>query len=487
VLSRRRFVSRGLGGATALVVGFDPVGRGWVAAADAECSTFADAPRLDGILLLDAASREADAADLGNIAHRTPCAVLRPGSVADIQQMIRYCRRHNIKVACRGQHHTTHGQGLTPGLIIENRWLNTIHSIRPRRAVVESGVIWKDLLEAAFEQRLKPRGVTGYTALSIGGTLSVGGCPLTNHEGGLVDHVEELEVVTGRGDVMRCSADDHSDLFEAALAGLGQCGVITRATVDLVPALPMARTYLLPYTDNATFFRDMRTLFDRGELNEVYTVCVPPGLSAFVYQISATVFFDPSNPPDNDRLLRGLSVAPAATMDQSYLDYALLVDRQIEALRIAVNWDALVKPWFDAWLPEPAVESYVGDVLGGLTARDVGPGGFVLVFAQRRSRMTRPFFRVPDAAGADRVWLFDILTSSALPGPDPLFADEMLARNRRLFDRARALGGTRYPIGALTFDQQDWIMQYGNQWAEFARRKQRFDPDNILTPGPGIF
>jgi hypothetical protein len=69
MLTRRQLVSRGLGGPAALVVGFDPVGRDWVAAADAECSMFADAPRLDGILLLDSASREADAGDLGNIAH----------------------------------------------------------------------------------------------------------------------------------------------------------------------------------------------------------------------------------------------------------------------------------------------------------------------------------------------------------------------------------------------------------------------------------
>jgi len=56
-----------------------------------------------------------------------------------------------------------------------------------------------------------------------------------------------------------------------------------------------------------------------------------------------------------------------------------------------------------------------------------------------------------------------------------------------LFELARERGGTRYPIGAVEFDHSDWLLQYGEAWPEFARRKRQFDPDNILTPGPGIF
>jgi len=63
----------------------------------------------------------------------------------------------------------------------------------------------------------------------------------------------------------------------------------------------------------------------------------------------------------------------------------------------------------------------------------------------------------------------------------------MLARNRNLFERARELGGTRYPIGAVEFDRDDWRRQYGDFWEELVRRKEQYDPSNILTPGPGIF
>lgn len=438
----------------------------------------------------DLTTRAGDATDNGNIVHHVPSAVVRPRSTTDVQKVVQFCRRHGIKVAMRGQHHSTFGQGLTSDVILESRSLGTIHSIGPDRAEVDAGVTWKELVQASLKQGLRPPGLTGYTALSIGGTLSVGGCTLSNRTGALVDHVKRLTVVTGTGDVVDCSEHDNRELFEAALGGMGQCGFITRAVVDLVPALPSARTHQLRYLDKAEFLRDFRTLYDRGELDEVYGVIgTPPGAGGLVYEIDATVFFDPKAPPDDKRLLRDLRFAPALAVatDRSYLDYALLVDVQIDQLRAMFAWDALVKPWFDVWLPDAALDDYFSSTIDGLTPEDVGPFGFILLFAKQQSKMKRPFLRLPEATRADRVWLFDILTASAAPGPNPDFAGQMLARNKRLYEKARAVGGTCYPIGAQPFTQADWTSHFGARWQDFAERKQKFDPDHILTPGAGIF
>lgn len=475
--------------AAATVIGFNPGSRRWTGAEDAE-GAFERLPQLDGTLRADSSARTSVSTDMGNIVHRCPDAVLRPGSSADVQKMVAFCRRHGVKVAARGQHHSMNGQGLSPGLLIEMGGLNKVHAIESTRAVVDAGLTWKSLIEQTLPHGLRPRGLTGFTDLSLGGTLSVGGCPMTNHGGTLGDSVRALQVVTGSGEFVECSETHERDLFEAMLGGLGQCGIITRATVDLVPALPMARTYWLNYSDLRPLFGDFRSLFDRGEMNDCYTVFViPPGSDRFVFQIQATVFFDPSAPPDDAHLLRGLSVAPeqAIKHDRSYYDHATEVDRQIAMLQQAVRFDELVKPWYDVWLPDDTVEAHVTEVVADLTPEDVGVAGFILLFAQRRSKMTRPFFRVPSARGADRVWLFDLTTTSNAPGPNPEFAQRMGKRNRRLYERARALGGTCYPIGMLDFDQNDWVHHYGDAWPEFSRRKRRYDPDNILTPGPGIF
>jgi FAD/FMN-containing dehydrogenase len=87
----------------------------------------------------------------------------------------------------------------------------------------------------------------------------------------------------------------------------------------------------------------------------------------------------------------------------------------------------------------------------------------------------------------DWIYLFDILTAGVGPGDDPVFSAAMLDRNRTLFDQARDLGGTRYPIGSLEFSKQDWREHYGRSYKTFKRLKRRYDPSGILTPGPGIF
>jgi cytokinin dehydrogenase len=57
----------------------------------------------------------------------------------------------------------------------------------------------------------------------------------------LVELSKELHVSpsAGKGDAMKCSAKENSDLFYAALGGLGQFGIITRARIALEPAPKM--------------------------------------------------------------------------------------------------------------------------------------------------------------------------------------------------------------------------------------------------------
>ena len=481
----RRAVLSGLG-AAAFVMGFDPVTRTWIA--EARAATFDRVPPLDGELKTDPTSLAPYAEDVGKIVFNTPVAVLLPGSVKDIQKMVRFCRRYDIKISMRGEGHTTNGYSqVAGGLVIDMRAMNKIHSIGRRSADVDAGVKWSTLLEATTPLGLSPPALTGYLGLTLGGVLSVGGVSPTNDQGGVVDNVRELEVVTGEGEVVRCSMDCNRDLFEAVLGGLGQCGIMTRVIVDLVPVPSMARTFLLNYTDNATFFRDFRTLLSRGDFDRLYNINTLTDSGQVVYQLNAIKYFGSGSPPNNNKLLRGLSfdVASSTNSDSTYLEHVESVDVLINFLISIGLFNTVIHPWFDVFLPDSKVESYVGEVLPKLTPEDIGPTGFVLLFALKRSQLKRPFFRVP--SGGQYVWLFDILTSSAAPGPDPAFVAKMLARNRTLFEKARALGGTRYPIGSLAFSRQDWRIQYGEVFDDFKRAKRRFDPDGLLSPGPGIF
>jgi hypothetical protein len=200
------------------------------------------------------------------------------------------------------------------------------------------------------------------------------------------------------------------------------------------------------------------------------------------------VFAGPGERVDDAHLLRGLTVAPSAATvgDAGYLEHICRIDVAVDDLRDRLGWDALPKPWLTAWLPDAAVEAVLGEVLAGLAPHDVGVGGFVLLYTHLRAALTRPSLRLPAPDGSDLVHLFTLMTAGP-PGSGAAFATAMLERNRRLLDRAVAAGATRYPIGTVEFGPDDWRAHYGDRWEHLQELKQRYDPEGVLTPGPGVF
>jgi len=488
MLTRREALRGAVAAAT--VIGFSPEARAWIG--HKPRSPVDQIPPLDGELVTDPASLSAAAVDAGYAISRTPLAVLRPGSVQDIQKMVKFCRKHRIEVAARGQGHTTFGQALVKGgLIIEMSSLSAIHSDTAERAVVDAGVKWTDLVTQAVGFGLTPPVLTGYIGLSVGGTLSVGGISVTYNSGAQIDNVWELEVVNGLGELITCSPTRNRDLFEGVLGGLGQYGIITKATVKLVPAPEFVRVYTIDYADSKPFFKDFRKIIHRQELDDAYNYGLPDGThttGGWIYQLNLGAHFNAANPPNDAHLLRGLTVPPSAAVAQDvpYLAYTMRVNQGIDFLRSIGMWDNVMHPWFDVFLPDETVEPYVRSVTASLTPEDVGETGFLLLFAQRRSKAKMPMLRKP-IGKSDWFFLFDILTSASAPGFDADFDRRMRARNRRLFQKARLLGGMRYPIGTLDFNKLDWIHHYGERLPKILLLKARHDPSRILTPGPDIF
>src|SRR5918993_5439743 len=256
--------------ATSVVVGFDLAGRSWVTKASTG-GAFAQLPPLDGTLTTDPASLAAAADDFGHLIHRTPLAVLRPGSAEDVAKLVRFARAHGIRVAGRGKGHTAFGQSQAEaGVVIDMTTLNQIHSVGPDAAVVDAGVVWRDLLLATIPAGLTPPVLTDYTRLTVAGTLSVGGISGRSYiHGAQVDNVLELQVVTGEGELVTCSESENSGLFEAALAGLGLCAVIVRATGRLIPARERARTPRPFYPDAPAMLADLRSLVDEERFDHI--------------------------------------------------------------------------------------------------------------------------------------------------------------------------------------------------------------------------
>jgi cytokinin dehydrogenase len=485
--TRRGFVSGVVGGA--LILGFDPLRRSWVTQAVAG-SGFCDLPPLDGELRT--VGLEPYAADFGRIISRQPRAVLIPGSVNDIAKIIRFAREHDLKVAANGQagtddmreSHSNYGQSqVQAGVVIDMKPLNSIFEVTSAHVEVAAGAHWAAVLDTALLQGRTPPVLNDYMHLSVGGTLSVGGIGGTSlHFGTQIDNVLAVEVVTGRGDLVRCSRTENRELFDAVLGGGGQCGIIVRARMRLVPARTQAKVYLLFYDDLNLYVADQRMLLRDGRFQYLQGQVVRNDANtAWRFMIEAAAYYTPPAEPNDTVLLAGLRGTGLQTSVQSYRDWQFRLDPTVAFLKSIGVWQ-LPHPWVTLFLPASQTVDYMTNVLSTLTLADTGQGP-ILFYPFDTDRMTRPLFQVPAPREAFHL---SVLRTAAPPTPEVINA--MLAGNRTLYDDAVDIGGTRYIIGAIPgFTQTDWRNHFGSQWDAFRAAKQRFDPDNVLTPGQGMF
>jgi FAD/FMN-containing dehydrogenase len=410
--------------------------------------------------------------------------VLKPGSVGDVVEMVRFARRNSIKVAARGQGHSTQGQAqVEAGVVVDMSTLGAISEVNAADALVEGGARWLDLLGQTVPQGLTPPTLVDFLELSIGGTLSLGGIGSQAFRyGPQADNVLELRVVTGEGELVSCSPTLNRSLFDAARSGLGQFGLIVGARVRLIPAPPSVRLYESFYTDLQAFLSDLERLIDDGRFDTVQGFAVADGSGGWLYQLETTKYFAPGGEPSDAALLAGLAFTPGTqtAQDMPYFDYLNRLAPLVAFLRQIGAW-FVPHPWLNLFVPAAQARTFIGETLGNLSADDVGQGP-ILIYPFNRALFNAPFFRVPDAR---HFFVFSLLRN-ALP-PTPERAAGLVAANRVLFERATELGGKRYPFDSVPMSKHDWQKHYQPAWGQFVSAKRAYDPEGILTPGQGIF
>lgn len=442
-------------------------------------------PELDGELTLAPEARAEAAKDFGGLPHGHPSLVLRPGSADDVAAMLRYCRDNNIPVAPRGQGHSTFGQAQAPGgLVVDTGTLDSIH-LDGDTAVVGAGTRWSELVRAALAQGHTPPVLTDYLELSVGGTLSVGGLGGATHQhGSQTDTVTELEVVTGSGRRTVCSPDREPGLFRAVLAGLGQCAIITRATLRLAPAPETVRRYRIPHPSVTALTANQRRLIHSDVFSYVEGQAHPapelPGGWRYTLEAASPL----SSTPGGEEELADLGIHPGPdeVEDLPYLDFADRMAPDVAYLESVGAWHD-PHPWWNAILPDSTVDATVSETMAELRPADVGPTGMALLYPLFRNRLHTPLLRVPDEPV---VFLFSLLRT-ATPDPDVSGSEEMVRANRALYERVRARGGVQYPVGSIPMETRDWREHFGERWPLLAEAKREHDPAGVLTPGPGIF
>lgn len=484
--------SPGPTGDVPVIVGFDQQSRSWVTAKESSYAAHSIAfPTVEGVILTDEASLTSASKDYGQIVQRRPFAILRPASEEDIVQMIHFARKYEIQVVARGHGHSTYGQSLVEaGIVIDMSSLTAIHEITQSDVKVDAGIRWSDLLRMTIAQGLTPPTTPDYISLSVGGTLSVGGLGSQSPwRGPLVDNVLELEVVTGRGQVVTCSPTQKSELFDAVRAGLGQFGIISKARIRLVPAPRLTRLYRATYANLALFLSDMELLLDDQRFDTLQGFVATDEQGQWVYQLEVGKFYSALPSPNDKQLLAGLSFVPEMVTKQDLPYFTGDITRPGYVDRVAAYahelskaglWD-LPHPWINLFVPSHTALDFIQEALAHTSPADVGQG-VISIYPYNHSAFVAPFFRVP---ATNHFFLFTLLRN-AIP-PTSTHVEQLVAANRLLFERAMAAGGTRYPVDSVPMRQADWVEHFGQMWEVFVMFKQFFDPDNLFASGYGIF
>jgi glycolate oxidase len=224
----------------------------------------------------DEATLAAHAGDKWFASH-SPEVVAFPRNTASVSTILKFANRHRIPVTPRGAGHGYVG-GCVPvrgGLVLALDGLNRIREISKADfvAVVEPGVRTLALQEAVEKLGLfYPPDPASRADCSLGGNIaSNAGGPRCLKYGVTRDYVLGLEVVLADGTVVRLGSRTHKNKTGFELARMfvgseGMLGVVTEATLKLLPRPPWRACMAAGLTSMRDAARALREIFAAGFL-----------------------------------------------------------------------------------------------------------------------------------------------------------------------------------------------------------------------------
>ncbi|KAK9269900.1 hypothetical protein L1049_025473 [Liquidambar formosana] len=491
---------------------------------------------VDGQLTVDSSDVDTASLDFGLMSRAEPLAVLHPASAEDVVRLVQaaYGSAQGFTVSARGHGHSINGQAQTTnGVVIEMSggsrggvWLSPAGKVDSPRVSeklgyvdVWGGELWIDVLKTTLQYGVAPKSWTDYLYLSVGGTLSNAGISgqAFNH-GPQISNVHELDVVTGKGELLTCSEAQNSELFHAVLGGLGQFGIITRARIALEPAPQRVRWIRVLYSNFSAFTRDQEYLIslhgqpahqkfdyvegsvivDEGFINNwrssFFSPRNPVKISSLgadggvLYCLEITKNYDESSIDTIDQeveaLLKKLDFIPASvfTTDLPYVDFLDRVHKAELKLRSKGLWD-VPHPWLNLFVPKSRIADFDKGVFKGILGNKTS--GPILIYPMNKNKWDdRTSVVTPEG---DVFYLVALLRSALDTGDETKSLEYLTNQNRQIlrFCDEAGIGVKQYLPHYTT--QQEWVDHYGDKWGLFNQRKMEFDPRRILATGQRIF
>lgn len=165
----------------------------------------------------------------------TPRAVVAVADAHDVAATVRFAAEHGLRVAVQ---RTGHGAVALDGdvLLVHTGQLDEcVVDPGARTARVGAGAIWQDVLDVAAPHGLAPLAGSSATVGVAGFLTGAGIGPLVRTFGLSSDHVRSFDIVTGDGEQLHVTPDEHAELFWGLRGGKATLGIVTAVEIDLLP------------------------------------------------------------------------------------------------------------------------------------------------------------------------------------------------------------------------------------------------------------
>ncbi|MDP9373273.1 MAG: FAD-binding oxidoreductase [Chloroflexota bacterium] len=186
-----------------------------------------------------------------------PLKVYLPQTTEDVIKIVREAKLLGEKLVLRSKGHSSNDLVLADrGSVIVTQKMDKILALDEEglTVTVQAGAINAELDDHLAHKGLGLPVIGDHKDISVGGFASVGGISPASHRFGMfVDNVERLEYVTWDGEVIACSRTENPEHFYRVLAGYGQHGVMTTATLRLI-RIDKYRTIL---ENDQTYYTDV--------------------------------------------------------------------------------------------------------------------------------------------------------------------------------------------------------------------------------------
>ncbi|XP_047952136.1 cytokinin dehydrogenase 2-like [Salvia hispanica] len=487
-------------------------------------------PDLD--LRTDPDAIAAASTDYGNLVKRSPRAVLYPSSENDVVELVRLSNEcpTPFGIAARGHGHSVRGQAAAHGGVVVDMASLGRDGGRIRvsweeglgyYADVGGEQLWIDVLRAGLEHGLAPVSWTDYLYLTVGGTLSNAGISgQSSFYGPQISNVLQLDVITGKGDLVSCSEEMNSELFFAVLGGLGQFGIITRARIVLHKAPTTAKWVRLIYDDFSKFTSDQEHLIMNGFGNgpnylegsiitdksppnnwrstSFYSPCHQTKIQSLLkanggilYSLEFVKYYTNIHEEEVElMMLKDLRFVPGFSFkkDVPLFDFLNRVgslelegDNEEEKEEEEEEEEEAAHPWLNLFLPKSQIMDFHAAVILNLIHTQNQTSGPILFYPLNRQKWDdRTSAVVPE--DEDIFYTLGLLHSTK-------FSESHVFEkvNKQILEVCQREGIRIKQYLPHYESKEDWVQHYGSKWNTIQERKQKYDPRMILSPGQRIF